>query len=308
MPDPFFSIIIPTFNRAVLLPKAIESVLYQTFIYWELIIVDDGSTDNTKGIIVNYNDPRIKYFYQENKERSVARNNGILHSSGTYITFLDSDDYFLPERLENLYTEIKKRNNPVAFFYTGISFEEDGTIVKREEIINNFNSDKDFVVCGVIGTPQACLHSSIFKKHLFNENINISEDMELWLRIVSDGYKLNFIDQYDIVAVKHSGRSVNEFTQNSFYEMAKVLKFMFSKEHPGHYVSSRIKRFVWCGVFYGIARFNIYNRKKWKAIYFLVRSLLIMPENTQTKHKIFLIYKVLFKKKKELIQLKELIG
>ena len=78
---PFFSIIIPTYNRAHLISMAIDSVIAQTFENWELIIVDDGSTDNTKELVDNYCsiDKRIRYIYQENAERSAARNNGIIN-------------------------------------------------------------------------------------------------------------------------------------------------------------------------------------------------------------------------------------
>ncbi|HPY82753.1 MAG TPA: glycosyltransferase family A protein, partial [Bacteroidales bacterium] len=74
---PLFSIIIPTYNRAHILPRTIASVLAQTYSNWECIIVDDGSTDSTKDLIASYSDTRIKYVYQHNAERSAARNNGI---------------------------------------------------------------------------------------------------------------------------------------------------------------------------------------------------------------------------------------
>lgn len=88
-----FSVIIPTYNRASMLPKAIESVLAQTYPNWELIIVDDGSTDNTKELVANFieKDGRIKYIYQENAERSAARNNGIKNAKGEYICFLEQN-------------------------------------------------------------------------------------------------------------------------------------------------------------------------------------------------------------------------
>ena len=79
-----FSIILPTYNRGVLISRAIESILYQTYKNWELIIVDDGSTDNTKQIVYNFikKDNRIKYIFQENNERSAARNNVVNHNQG----------------------------------------------------------------------------------------------------------------------------------------------------------------------------------------------------------------------------------
>ena len=80
-----FSIIIPTYNRAAFLPKAIESVLAQTCTDWELIVVDDGSIDNTREVVAQYNDKRITYIYQQNAERSAARNNGIQAYTGTSV-------------------------------------------------------------------------------------------------------------------------------------------------------------------------------------------------------------------------------
>src|SRR5690554_3168461 len=94
---PLFSIVIPTFNRASYITKAIESVINQTINDWELIIIDDGSSDNTFEVIKPYLlDQRIKYQYQINQERSIARNNAVKISLGEYICFLDSDDYYLP--------------------------------------------------------------------------------------------------------------------------------------------------------------------------------------------------------------------
>ena len=106
---PFFSIIIPTYNRGHVLGKTIQSVINQNFNDWELIVVDDGSTDNTKNIINDFskNDSRIRYIYQDNQERSAARNNGIENSNGKYICFLDSDDEYLQHHLSTFYDEIK---------------------------------------------------------------------------------------------------------------------------------------------------------------------------------------------------------
>ena len=99
----FFSIIIPTYNRAHVLAKAIESVINQRYTNWELIIIDDGSNDNTREVVQQFNDPRINYVYQENTERSQARNNGIKLAKGLYICFLDSDDEYCDNHLVAFY-------------------------------------------------------------------------------------------------------------------------------------------------------------------------------------------------------------
>jgi glycosyltransferase involved in cell wall biosynthesis len=97
---PRVSVIIPTHNRAELLSEAIESVLGQTYRDFELIVVDDGSTDRTSEVVSGIRDPRIIYQSQEKQERGAARNNGVAMSRGEYLTFLDDDDWYLPTKLE----------------------------------------------------------------------------------------------------------------------------------------------------------------------------------------------------------------
>lgn len=108
----FFSIILPTYNREKILPRAIKSVLKQSYEKWELIIIDDGSTDKTKDVVDKFcnKDRRVKHFYQSNKERSAARNYGIYLSLGRWICFLDSDDLCNDNHLEVFYSVIKKNN------------------------------------------------------------------------------------------------------------------------------------------------------------------------------------------------------
>lgn len=101
------SIIIPTYNRAHLISRAIQSVINQTHTKWELIIVDDGSTDKTEEIITSFKDPRIKYFYTENTGATDSRNFGVSKSIGPYIIFLDSDDEVKGNWLELFCNKIK---------------------------------------------------------------------------------------------------------------------------------------------------------------------------------------------------------
>ena len=93
------SVIIPTYNRSSVLSRAIDSVLRQSFKDFELIVVDDGSTDNTKELIEKYSD-QITYIYQDNKGVSAARNKGLEHAKGEWIAFLDSDDEWKKKKLE----------------------------------------------------------------------------------------------------------------------------------------------------------------------------------------------------------------
>lgn len=131
---PFFSIIIPTYNRADKLDIPIKSILNQQFKSWELIIIDDGSTDETNVVIQIYSTDNIHYFYQQHQGRSAARNLGISKARGTYICFQDSDDEYLPNHLQTLYEAILK-NDTYKVFRTGMLIYENGKLSKKSSTI-----------------------------------------------------------------------------------------------------------------------------------------------------------------------------
>ena len=108
---PKISVIIPTYNRRLSIEVAIKSVLSQSYKEFELIIIDDGSTDKTKELIEFIDDRRIQYFYQENQGSSVARNLGVEKSEGDFIAFLDSDDCWLEDKLEKQFSFLKNTKN-----------------------------------------------------------------------------------------------------------------------------------------------------------------------------------------------------
>lgn len=107
--SPFFSIITPSFNRALFLSDTIKSVLNQKFTDWEYIIVDDASSDNSEEVVKSFNDVRIIYLKNDiNRERGYSRNKGIQASKGKYLCFLDSDDEYLNNHLTVLYEKISR--------------------------------------------------------------------------------------------------------------------------------------------------------------------------------------------------------
>lgn len=108
------SIITPTYNRSLLIPRMIKSVLDQSYTNWELIIVDDGSTDNTKDVIARIQDDRIKYFYTDNSGSADSRNYGVAQASSDFIIFLDSDDEAKPEWLEVLLNTAEESNATIV--------------------------------------------------------------------------------------------------------------------------------------------------------------------------------------------------
>lgn len=186
--SPFFSVIIPTYNRSTLLCRAIDSVVSQTFPDWEIIIVDDGSTDDTKQKIEGYQLKNLVYIYQENKERSAARNRGIEEAKGQYICFLDDDDVFLANHFEVLHSAIKKQGFPVAVFRTGMIVSTETGEEKKIKLYNEKTgiNPVHFFLTHLPGVHSFCYHRRILDQHQFDERWPHYQDTHLLIRILLD--------------------------------------------------------------------------------------------------------------------------
>jgi glycosyltransferase involved in cell wall biosynthesis len=175
---PFFSIIIPTYNRAHTIRRPVDSILAQTFTDWELIIVDDGSSDYTKDVICAFDDKRIRYFWQKNRGRSASRNTGFSLAKGEWICFLDSDDEFLENHLESFYKEINKKSEFKAFRTGLICINPNG-----KETRSKFSKDKRFTNSYPYDHIVVfAFHRSIMDKYKFDERFSYMEDMHFLLR------------------------------------------------------------------------------------------------------------------------------
>jgi glycosyltransferase involved in cell wall biosynthesis len=126
------SVIVPTYNRAALVSRAIESVLDQTYDNFELIVVDDASTDDTKAIVRSYDDDRITYLcHQKNRRVSAARNTGIKHASGKYIAFLDDDDEWFSTKLKQQVNHLEAAGPTVGMIYCWMEYHDGKTPVRK---------------------------------------------------------------------------------------------------------------------------------------------------------------------------------
>ena len=293
MNNPFFSIILPTYNRDKLISKAIQSVINQTFANWELIIVDDGSTDNTRNTIETFDDKRIKYLYQENQERSIARNTGINNSNGQYICFLDSDDYYLENHLQSLYDEISFQNFPVSFYFVLRAFESNEEITYPP--LNNFKvrNNIELIFNIMIATPQTCIHKDILQKNMFNPEFKTGEDLELWSRILVE-YPLEKVNKHTVVSKIHEENSVNFASGNFFVENLKVVRFIFKNKKISSHISLKQKHLSISNCYFGIARYYLLKNKKLMAIYYLTKSIIYFPFHKQNIYRIKLILKTIF--------------
>lgn len=186
---PIFSVIIPLFNKEKFIGATLKSVLEQSFTDFEVLIVNDGSTDSSVEIIKKFSDPRIRYFSQENEGVSSARNYGIEKAKSNYISFIDADDYwysgFLEEMFENIkkYPEHKVFSAAIEIATANKVFPAQYSIAKTNdcEVVNYFSaSSKETAIC----TSCAVFNKSIFEETgNFDTQIKSGQDTDLWIRI-----------------------------------------------------------------------------------------------------------------------------
>lgn len=186
---PFFSVVIPVYNREKYIGKAIESVLEQTCGDHEIIVVDDGSTDHTAKIAQSYG-PKVRYIYQNNQGPSEARNTGIQAARGEFIAFLDSDDRFLPHKLQKN-KEYLDSHPECDFLY---SWYYDARVGRKMKLIRNIRQFKEldkfrlhlYKRTFMIRTSTAVIRRSCFETTgLFNPEFRYSQDWDMWLRLAS---------------------------------------------------------------------------------------------------------------------------
>lgn len=201
-----FSIVIPCYNREKFLTRSITSVLSQKFPIWKLVVVDDGSTDNTKEVVASFNDPRISYIYQENAERSVARNKGIAHSTGDWICFLDSDDEYQPDYLQELAKFIENQKPSPGLIATGLITQQ-GQITKKKAFLALQKNVLEEIGSKFLIPTQVCVHRSVLEKDQFDVRFRLWEDTHLWLRIAAQ-YPVYQIEEYTAIQNLHEHGTV----------------------------------------------------------------------------------------------------
>mgnify|MGYP005748084551 CR=1 FL=1 len=257
---PFFSVIIPVYNRGKVISTSIESVVNQTFENWELIIVDDNSCDNTFEVINLFKDSRIVYLKNDkNFGPAYSRNRGIDIAKGEVISFLDSDDRFFPDFLKSTYLFLKE-NQKIGFCWTGLEVKYKNEI-KKELWKPKTQNSPYFTFLKELSIGSGCglsIRSNIFQKcGKFNEELFAAEDTEFLLRIVQE-FKFGVIEEV-LIFIDKSGndrlslnydrnaKAYNTFIHqhwfmiNSFPELKKKFyyKLMWLNFHLGDYSLAR---------------------------------------------------------------------
>lgn len=203
---------------------AIDSVINQSYKNWELIVVNDGSIDNTEEVVKNYQlkDNRIKYYFQQNKGRSAARNLGIEYSSGEYVSFLDDDDYYLEDFLSEFENKLRNMNLPVCVVLCRQIEKENSILYKYDKDRNKYLASLIKMYLRYPNVQSLCTSKKIFEKIKFDERFSIGEDLHLFLRIFMN-FPSYYIDKYLCVNVFHDqGTMFNEFKKGNIQKYNRL--------------------------------------------------------------------------------------
>lgn len=282
---PFFSVIITVYNKAKFVKNTLNSALQQTFSDYEIIVVNDGSTDGSESIIQTFPDNRIHYFSKINEGVAIARNFGIEKSKGDYICFLDADDYWFPAFLETMNKYIHKLPQQKVFACAievetmNKSFAAQYSIEKKSdyEVLDFFDASQKECV---LWTSSVAIHKSVFETvGKFDANIKKCEDTELWIRI---GLQYSIVFIWKILAKYVYDESSISRNFNYFFEAYTFEKYALAeKQNP------KLKQYLDLNRFSAVIKCNlsgdwktsgeIYRAIDLKKLSLKKRILLLLP-------------------------------
>lgn len=290
MKKPLVSVIIPTFNRAKLLRQCVKSILEQSYSNLEIIIVDDGSNDNSFNAIKKIKDLRISYFKKKNEGVASARNYGIKKANGKYITFCDDDDLFLKEKIR-VQVNFLENNKNLAFCYTN------GFIVKNLSKKKFFSHLHQRTFAQLLLENSQILTASVMarlkivkKIKGFNEELKMCEDYDLWLRM-AEKYSFNYIDKVFVLINKHSGNMSAD--TKSLFKYGVQVKLNTLKRCQKNFPSSVKKKYEVI-LTYQQGKYYFFENKLREARKNFIQLLLINPFSFKVV--IFLVFTFLGQK------------
>ena len=263
---PYFSIVIPVYNKEKFVAKTLKSVLSQTFSDFEIIIVNDGSNDNSEAIIQTFQDDRIQFYSKKNEGVAIARNFGIEKATADYICFLDADDYWFPNFLETMHQFIAKLPEQMIFA-SAIEIETKNKVILAHysipkksdfEIVNFFDASQKECV---LWTSSICIHKDVFEKvGTFDTKIKHGEDTELWIRI---GLQFPIVFIRKILARYVYDESSISRNSNYFFE-----RYTFNKYASEEKQNAALKKYMDLNRFSAVIKCNLNgDRKRAQEIY-----------------------------------------
>ena len=236
---PLVSVIIPTYNREKIITRAIDSVFAQTYRDFEIVVLDDGSQDNTKAVAQAYG-PKVHYFYQDNKGIAGARNAGMHQTAGDYIAFLDSDDYWLPGKLERQMALFRQHPEYGMVGCQCGAVQIDGTYREKNRpgksgwiLYDLFN--KNFIRTSSAVITRGCLE----KVGGFDESLREGEEYDYWLRIAAE-FAIGFINEPLTVYVDNTDGMSTDSLTGRLHRLKVLEKKYLKKKIPPQMYRHRI--------------------------------------------------------------------
>jgi glycosyltransferase involved in cell wall biosynthesis len=218
---PFFSIVIPVYNRAEIIDKVLESCLKQTFQDFEIIVVDDGSTDSLKAKLDKFHDERIHYIRQENGGGSTARNTGIDASSGEYIAFLDSDDFFLKDKLQKCHQTLENQDCDCLYSQVYLDRGVGKYWIKPPRAIAPNENMADYLLRdrGWVPTSTFVIKRKLAVKVRYRETLVSGDDTDFSIRLFNQGANFKMINEPLVICSDFNDPGRISFTRNYFEQL-----------------------------------------------------------------------------------------
>lgn len=282
----FFSIIIPIYNKAEYVTDTLNSVLNQSYKNYEILIVNDGSTDESLNILKKFNDPNITIINQENQGVSVARNNGIKNAKGDYIAFMDADDYWYPNHLSSIMESIKKHPKESVFcnnyeiYFSKYKFKQTSFNFNNREksILKIENYFESSLINTIAWTSATCVKKNVLNGNmLFDPRLTSGQDTDLWIRLALKYY---FIFNNTVTA-KHNKYIEKSLSKSNTIKSRYLLTLKYLERES---TNKSLKKYL------DNNRFAIALQCKEKREYKLFKKLvsIIDPKNLNYKQKFIL--------------------
>ena len=275
--DGFVSVVIATYNMAKYLPIAVRSALAQTYSNIEIHVVDDGSTDNTRDVMREFeNDPRVIYHWQENQGQARAKNKGILESRGEYVAFLDADDMWLPEKLEKQIPLLEASERTGVVYSMFSCMDADGNpIPTGPRPLHRQRITGPLLIDNFVGFNTTVVRRRCFEElGAFDESLPMGIDYALWLRF-STRYEFDYVAEPLVYYRVWPGQMSTNFKRR--YECAERIMTDFLASNPGAVDRATIQE-AWAHTYAGRGHcFRVVENDKLRALRDFARALSYKP-------------------------------
>jgi glycosyltransferase involved in cell wall biosynthesis len=251
--DVFFSIVIPTYNRGPFILNTLNSVFQQTFDSYEIIVVDNASTDNTQELLKPLvAEGRIKSIvHDKNYERAKSRNTGQENASGRYLTFLDSDDFMYPGNLMDAFEFVKAKPECKIFHNLYELVDDNQKTIYRFKFRPLINPRRQICEGNFLSCIGVFIHKEIYRSLFWDETPELvgSEDYEFWIRIIARYPNVGRINKVNSGILHHDGRTMNNIqlqsTKNRFDFIIKKVETTPELNAVYHPYINKLKAFRW---------------------------------------------------------------